>query len=203
MTLKHFGLQDNIIYSLQMRIALSEDMQAYKELYLLMYPYLHKFSYSFTRSKEVAEEVVSDVFIKVWQIRSQLSSINNLRVYLYSITKNLSLNYLAQASRKPAMLAEDIEIESAIEFRDPEDVYISKETIEKIKSLIEELPTQCKSIFILVREHGLKYNEVADILNISVYTVRNQLAIATKKIAEALRAENISILRFKDKFSAS
>jgi RNA polymerase sigma-70 factor (family 1) len=186
-----------------MRIALSEDMQAYKELYLLMYPNLHRFSYSFTKSKEVAEEVVSDVFIKLWQIRSQLSSINNLGVYLYRITKNLSLNYLAQASRNPAIQSENIDFESVIDFRDPEDLYISKETIQKIKSLIQELPPQCKAIFVLVREHGLTYNDVADILNISVFTVRNQLVIATKKIAEALLSENQFVLRFNDRFSAS
>jgi RNA polymerase sigma-70 factor (family 1) len=186
-----------------MRIALSEDMQAYKELYLLMYPNLHKFCYSFTRSKEVAEEVVSDVFIKLWQIRSQLSSINNLRVYLYSISKNLSLNYLAQASRNPAVQSEHINIESFIDFRDPEDVFISKETIQKIKLLIQELPPQCKLIFFLVREDGLSYKEVGEILNLSVFTVRNQLAIATKKIAEALPSGTKLALRFNGKFSAS
>jgi RNA polymerase sigma-70 factor (ECF subfamily) len=186
-----------------MRIALSEDMEAYKELYLLMYPNLHRFCCSFTRSKEVAEEIVSDVFIKLWQIRSQLSAINNLRVYLYSITKNLSLNYLAQASRNPAVQTADIDIESSIDFRDPEDVYISKETVQKIKLFIQQLPPQCKVIFLLVREHGLKYKEVADILNISVLTVRNQLAIATKKIAEALPSERQVVLHFNDRFSAS
>jgi RNA polymerase sigma-70 factor (family 1) len=186
-----------------MRIALSEDMQAYKELYFLMYPNLHKFCYSFTRSKEVAEEVVSDVFVKLWQIRSQLSSVNNLRVYLYRITKNLSLNYLAQASRSPAVQSEDIDVESSIDFRDPEDLYISKETIQKIILFIQELPPQCKAIFFLVREHGLTYKEVADILNISVFTVRNQLAIATKKISEALRPGSQVVLRFNDRFSTS
>jgi RNA polymerase sigma-70 factor (family 1) len=186
-----------------MRIALSEDMQAYKELYLLMYPNLHRFCYSFTKSKEVAEEVVSDVFIKLWQIRSQLSSIKNLRVYLYRITKNLSLNYLAQASRSPEIQAEQIDIESVIDFRDPEDLYISKETIQKIKLLIQELPPQCKVIFFLARGHGLSYSDVADILNISIFTVRNQLVIATKKIAEALSAEGQSVLRFNNRLSAS
>ena len=186
-----------------MRIALSEDRQAYKELYLLMYPSLHKFCYSFTKSKEVAEEVVSDVFIKLWQIRSQLSSINNLRVYLYRIAKNLSLNYLAQASRNPANQPENIDIESFVDLSDPEDLYISKETIQKIKLFIQELPPQCKVIFFLVKEHGLTYKEVADILNISVFTVRNQLAIAIKKIAEALLSGSQSILRFSDRFSAS
>lgn len=62
-----------------MRIALSEDMKAYKELYLLMFDSLFQFSYSFVKSKQVAQEIVSDVFIKLWKIRSQLNGIDNLK----------------------------------------------------------------------------------------------------------------------------
>ncbi|CAN5479377.1 hypothetical protein BH10BAC2_BH10BAC2_22890 [soil metagenome] len=59
------------IKELQNRIALYEDMSSYKQLYNLLFKGLHRFSYSLVKSKEVAEEIVSDVFIKVWQIRSQ------------------------------------------------------------------------------------------------------------------------------------
>ena len=81
-----------------MRIALHGDMKAYKELYLLMFNNLQKFAYSMVKSREVAEELVSDVFIKLWQMKDQLSTIRNLKVYLYCITKNLSLNHLAKAA---------------------------------------------------------------------------------------------------------
>ena len=201
-------LQDNTIRELQMRIALSEDMKAYKELYLLMFDSLFRFSYSFVKSKQAAQELVSDVFIKLWQIRSQLNAIDNLKPYLFGITKNFSLSYLARASKNLSIQLDDIDldeidIESIIEFKNPEDLYISKETIKNIMQAIRDLPPQCQIIFSLVKVEGLKYKEVAKLLTISVFTVRNQVAIATKKIADALPQKPQFYIPFQDKFSAS
>src|SRR5436190_17131134 len=191
-----------------MRIALSEDMKAYKELYLLMFDSLFQFSYSFVKSKQVAQELVSDVFIKLWQIRSQLNTIDNLKPYLFGITKNFSLNYLARASKNLSIQLDDIEldeidIESLIEFKNPEDVYISKEMIKNVMQAIQDLPPQCQIIFSLVKVEGLKYKEVAKLLDISVFTVRNKVAIATKKIEDALPQKPKFHIPFRDKFSAS
>src|SRR5512147_552556 len=94
-----------------MRIALSEDMKAYKELYLLMFDSLFQFSFSFVKSKQVAQELVSDVFIKLWQIRSQLSAIDNLKPYLFGITKNISLNYLAMTSKNLSIQLDGIKLD--------------------------------------------------------------------------------------------
>ena len=201
-------LQDNTIRDLQMRIALSEDMTAYKELYLLMFDSLFHFSYSFVKSKQVAEELVSDVFIKLWQIRSQLNAVDNLKLYLFGITKNFSLSYLARASKNLSIQLDDMDlnetdIESVIEFKNPEDLYISKETIKNVMKAIQGLPPQCQIIFSLVKVEGLRYKEVARLLDISVFTVRNQVAIATKKIEEALPQKSQFRIPFRDKFSAS
>ena len=184
-----------------MRIALSEDMKAYKELYLLMFDKLFKFSYSLVKSKEAAEELVSDVFIKLWNIRDQLSTVQDLKVYLYCITKNLSLNYLAKA--KNSVQFDEINIESVIDLNTPEDLYVSRETMTGVKQVIQELPAQCRIIFLLVRDQNMKYKEVAQVLDISVFTVRNQVAIATKKIAEALPSHLQFLLHFRDRFSVS
>jgi len=191
-----------------MRIALSEDMTAYKELYLLMFDSLFYFSYSFVKSKQVAEELVSDVFIKLWQIKDQLTAIDNLKLYLFGITKNFSLSYLARASKNLSIQLDDMDldeiaIESIIEFKNPENLYVSKETIKSVMKVIQGLPPQCQIIFSLVKVEGLKYKEVARLLNISVFTVRNQVAIATKKIEEALPQKSKFHIPFSDKFSAS
>ncbi len=191
-----------------MRMALSEDIAAYKELYLLMFDSLFQFSYSFVKSKQVAEELVSDVFIKLWQIRSQLNAIDNLRPYLFGITKNFSLSYLARASKNLSIQLDDIDpeeidIESLIEFKNPEGLCISKETIKNVMQAILDLPPQCQIIFSLVKVEGLKYKEVARLLSISVFTVRNQVAIATKKIEDALPQKSQFHIPFRDKFSTS
>jgi RNA polymerase sigma-70 factor (family 1) len=195
--------KNNNIKELQLRIALYEDMKAYKELYALLYDGLHKFSCSFVKSREVAEEVVSDVFIKLWQIRNQLNEINNLKVYLYCITKNFSLNYITKASKHPVVQLDQVNEAAFIDLKTPEDLYISGEVINNVKQAILELPTQCRIIFLLVKEHGLKYKEVAHILDISAFTVRNQVAIAIKKIAEALPLRHQYSIHLQDNFSAS
>jgi RNA polymerase sigma-70 factor (ECF subfamily) len=191
-----------------MRIALSEDMTAYKELYLLMFDSLLYFSHSLVKSKQVAEELVSDVFIKLWQIRSRLNTIDNLRLYLFGITKNFSLNYLARVSKNLSIQLEvldpdEIAMGPAYEFNNPEDLYISKETVKNVMKAIRNLPPQCQIIFSLVKVEGLRYKEVARLYNISVFTVRNQVAIATKKIEDALLQRRQFCVPFQDKFSAS
>jgi RNA polymerase sigma-70 factor (family 1) len=191
-----------LIPKLQERIALYEDMHAYKALYELLYDPLFRFSYSFVKSKEAAEEIVSDVFIKLWQIRNELQGIQNLKVYMYTIAKNFSLNYITKYYKNPVVSIDDINLDTFITIRNPEELCISSDISFKIKEAINELPSQCKLIFQLVKEDGLKYKEVAEILNISVLTVRNQVAIAVKKMAAVLPAQ-LDLKPANTKFSAS
>jgi RNA polymerase sigma-70 factor (family 1) len=181
-------LQDSTIHELQTRIALYEDMKAYKELYYLFFDGLHRFSFSFVKSKEAAEEIVSDVFIKLWQMRSRLTEINNLKVYLFTVTKNFSINYIQRNYKNASLSIDAMDIEPVIELGNPEELCISSETLQTIRKIIQELPPQCRLIFQLIKEDGLKYKEAAEVLNISVLTVRNQLAIAIRKIGAALPA---------------
>ena len=176
------------IQDLQREIALYENMKAYRALYDLLADSLHRFAYAFVKSNEAAEEIVSDVFVKLWQIRNRLIEVENLKEYLYIITKNFSLNYIAKNYRNPIVSLDDIDIEAVIEIKSPEDICISADLIGKIKQSIQELSPRCRIIFQLVKEENLKYKEVAAILNVSVFTVRNQVAIATKKIGEILPA---------------
>jgi RNA polymerase sigma-70 factor (ECF subfamily) len=178
----------NHIRSLQERIALYEDMQAYHALYDLFFNNLHRFCFSFVKSSEAAEEIVSDVFIKLWQIRNKLPEIENLKVYLYQIAKNFCLNYITRHFKNPVARLDDIDIEAVISLDNPEELCISSDIINTIHQSIRQLPPQCRLIFQMVKEDGMRYKEVAEILHISVLTVRNQVAIATRKIAEALPA---------------
>src|ERR1700754_4554696 len=82
------------IQELQQRIALYDDQSAYKELFAHFFKSLQQFAASFVRSPEVAEEIVSDVFIKVWKKRAGLNRIHNLKLYLFISTRNGAFNYL-------------------------------------------------------------------------------------------------------------
>lgn len=174
------------ISEIQQRIAFYEDMKAYTQLYEQLSGPLIRFSYSLVRSHETAEEIVSDVFIKLWQIRDKLMEIGNLKVYLYTIAKNFSLNHLTKDSRHRLIGLESIDVEAMITMNSPAELCISADLVRQIREVIRQLPPQCKLVFQLVKEDGLKYKEVAEILEISPLTVRNQLAIAIRKIGETL-----------------
>ena len=185
-------LQTAAIFEIQKRIALYEDMKAYKELYYMLFDQLHHFSYSFVKSNEAAEEIVSDVFIKIWEIRARLADIGNLKVYIYTITKNFSINYIHRNYKNVPLSIEEMDLDPQINVGNPEELFISSEMLNRIRDGIRQLPPQCRLIFQLVKEDGLKYKEVASILHISPLTVRNQLAIAIRKIAATLPGQPYS-----------
>lgn len=176
------------IKELQSRIVRYSDMKAYEELYRLLSLDLYKYSHTFIKSREIAEEIVSDVFIKLWKVRLTLSEVDNLKTYLFAAAKNHSLNYISKASKSLVLKLDEMKTEprSIVMNYSPEDVYISNESMNIIRDVILGLPPQCRQIFQMVREEGLKYKEVANILNISTFTVRNQLVIASRKISSAL-----------------
>ncbi|MBN9384838.1 MAG: RNA polymerase sigma-70 factor [Chitinophagaceae bacterium] len=191
------------IREMQERIAFYEDMKAYNQLFELLSDGIFRFTYSLVKSNEVAEEIVSDVFIKLWQIRDRLPEIENLKVYLYTIAKNFSLNYLTKHYKNTVISLEELDVESVIEFNGPAEMCISADLIQQIRRIIRQLPPQCRLIFQLVKEEGLKYKEVATVLDISPLTVRNQLAIAIRKIGEALPAYLQSDFTVINRFSPS
>lgn len=191
------------IQELSRRIALYEDIKAYEELYHLMFEHLHRFSFSIVKSNEAAEEIVSDVFIKLWQIRSRLGEIGNLKVYLFTIAKNFSINYIHQNYKNNSYSIDEMNIEPQVGIGNPEELCISAEAVQRIRQAIRELPPQCRLIFQLVKEDGLRYKEAAAVLDISVLTVRNQLAIAVRKIAAVLPAYTRPSTPPTIKFSAS
>jgi RNA polymerase sigma-70 factor (family 1) len=174
------------IIDLQYRIARLDDQQAYRELYTSLYSYLFGFAKTIVQSRESAEEVVSDVFIKLWERRKELEKIEHLKIYLYVATRNIAFNYLDKQKRNSTNSIDDVEAEfTSIDF-DPEQLLITADMLALIQKAIDQLPPKCKIIFKLAKEDGLKYREVAEVLNISVKTVENQLAIALYKIGTAV-----------------
>jgi RNA polymerase sigma-70 factor (ECF subfamily) len=164
-----------------------KDEQVFKDLYRQYFVKLYRFANSLVNGKEAAEEIVHDVMINLWKKRTSFTEIENLDSYLYVSVKNLCLNYLRNEGKH---LHTDIELiynnNNHITI-DPESLLISKQGVEDLNSFINNLPVKCKLIFRLVKDDGLKYKEVAALLNISIKTVENHLAIALKKIAEAIK----------------
>ena len=176
---------DRIQY-LQQQIARFDDQHAYKELFITLHPYLFPFARAIVKAKEPAEEIVSDVFIKVWEKRKELEKIDNLKVYLYVSTRNIAYNYLDKQKRSATHSIDDFQAEFTSVYFDPEQLLVTADMLALIQKAIDQLPPKCKVIFKLAKEDGLRYKEIAEILGISVKTVENQLAIALDKIGNTV-----------------
>ncbi|MFN8243549.1 MAG: RNA polymerase sigma-70 factor [Ferruginibacter sp.] len=170
------------INSLLEEIALHNCEKSYKILFMEMHESLHSFAFSILHSHEDAEEVVSDFFISIWQRRHTLLNIENPRLYFFTGVKNTALNKLAVKRRRQAPPPEEWHTTLESVFFNPEELMLSAEIVKKIMTAINELPPKCRTIFKLIKEEGLRYNEVAGLLEISVKTVEAQMAIAIRRI---------------------
>ncbi len=155
------------------------------------------FAFGFLKNKEISEEIVSDVYVKIWNNRAQIENIINLKSYLFISVRNGCLSHLRN-NKNGSIISIDSVVEfNLIRVESPEDSYIKKETIEQIYSAIETLPAKCKLVFTLAKINGLKYSEIAEVLGITEKTVNNHLVLAVKKITELLNVDK----KKKDKLS--
>ncbi|HEY4291196.1 MAG TPA: RNA polymerase sigma-70 factor [Puia sp.] len=173
--------------SLLHRIQFDNDEAAFRQFYTDNVFRLFQFAFTFVQNREQSEEIVNDVFLKLWQNRSRIDQIDNISVYLYVAVKNTAANYLRQQKGKGTGDMEKQVVHHFYLSPDPEQLLITGELRKRIAASIDELPARCKLIFKLVKEDGLSASEVADILDISYKTVTTQLTIALKKLEAALR----------------
>jgi RNA polymerase sigma-70 factor (family 1) len=174
------------IQYLQSRISRFDDQLAYKELFTSLHPSLFQFVTGIVKSRQSAEEIVSDLFMKIWEKRNTLEEIKNLRVYCFVAARHLSINQLEKQKRHHHSDIDDYKTRLFHCAPDPEECMISAEMLRLIHNVVEDLPPRCKLSFKLVKEHGFKYREAAEILQVSEKTIENQLSIALKKISAAI-----------------
>ncbi len=148
---------------------------------------LSRFTFSILKNKELSEEAVSDVFFRIWLQRAKISEIENFKAYIFTSSRNISLNYLDKEKRKKAVSLEDISVSLPIDEICPESELISKELKEAIGRAIDHLPERCKLIYNLAKVEQLKYKEIAQVLGISVKTIDHQLTIAVQKIGHEIQ----------------
>lgn len=181
-------LPDNkTISELQQRIAEFDDAVAYKTLFFHFFLPLKGFAAAIVKSNEGAEEIVSDIFLEIWVRRKQLPQVEDLRMYLYISVRNASLRKLQQQQKTSTLSLDDMKVDIASPDPDAVNNLVTGELAIRIAEAIEQLPQQCKIIYKLAKEDRLKYKEIAQMLNISVKTIDNQLSIALKKIASVLQ----------------
>lgn len=174
------------IVDLQKRVGEFDDIHAYDALYIICFPVLTRFAYSFIKSRELAEEIASDVLIRVWNRRGKLHEISDFRLYLYISTRNAALNALKKQRQSHYFSLDETSVWMKTDDATPEQLFITAELQKKIQAAIHQLPPKCRLIYKLVKEDGLKYREAAELLHLSVKTVEAQMGIAMKRLYEGV-----------------
>jgi RNA polymerase sigma-70 factor (ECF subfamily) len=149
------------------------------------------------KNNKAAEDIVQDVFLKLWQKKDLLIINTSYRSYLQKATINASLDYLAAAENTIRLE----QVKTHFTEDSPEKKITAKELERSIEIAIDRLPPKCRVIFILSRQQGMKYREIAEHLDISVKTVENQMGIALEKLRSELRPFLSSELISKTGFS--
>ncbi len=181
------------------KISQNSDQQAFKELYLVFFDRLYKFAFSILHSAEFAEEAVNDVFLNIWQKRSNLKNISSLKNYLFISTKNTSFNYLSKFRKERNTSLDDVLVRFEVDELTPETAFFTSEVRSEIEHAINQLPPKTKLVFQMAKVEGLKYKEIAEILDISVNTIDNHIATAIKKLSLSLKnltTEDINLILF-------
>lgn len=159
--------------------------RAFHGFYNLCYDRLFRIACHYVKHEDRAQEIVLDVFMRLWELRAKLPQVNNIEDYCFILTKNASLNYLEKEGRQVVQSAELLP-EPAGQTCSPEDTLISEELFARYVKALDRLPERCREIFIRVREEKQSYAQVAEELGISVKTVDAQLQKALSRLKEAL-----------------
>ncbi|NJO69456.1 MAG: RNA polymerase sigma-70 factor [Bacteroidetes bacterium] len=154
-------------------------------MYDLLYLRLYRFSGYFVKSAELREEIVSDVFLSLWQNRHTLAKIENFEAYVFTVARNRALYYIKK--KKADLLDFDHTAIEIVPENSPESLVINSELKTAIENAINDLPERCRLVFLLAKEESLKYREIAEILSISEKTVNAQIVTAIKKLGNSLR----------------
>jgi len=148
-----------------------------------MFEPLCRFLAYYTADRIMIEEVVQDVFIKLWEERNTLR-IESVKTYLYKSARNRMLNYIRDEKRRNLLLEQWVKHE--MEQKQGKECFDIDEFSQRVQNAIDALPDKCRTIFNLSKTEKLTYKQIAEHLNISVKTVESQMGIALRKIREKL-----------------
>jgi RNA polymerase sigma-70 factor (ECF subfamily) len=161
------------------------DPHAFEALFHQYHAPLCAFAYRYLGARDLAEEIVQEVFLLVWERRATWEVRTSARSYLFTAVRNASLSYLRH---ERVVRRREPEVRELLRALAPsgEPESTEWETIAAVRQAIGRLPERCRLVFTLHREQGLTYTEVADVLGISPRTVEVQIGRALKSLRKAL-----------------
>ncbi len=162
------------------------DEASFRQFIISRYPPLYNYAYHILKRKELAEDVVINVFVSIWEMCRHLPDIENINAWLYRLTLNQSISMLRKESRWISVTKGITDMELDIADPGPESEY-DQETIDRLNKAIGELPPRCRHVLYLAKIEKVPYKEIAQILGISVKTVSNHITYAMKRLVAILK----------------
>jgi len=162
------------------------DQAAFESIFRTHYAALVQIAESLLHERAIAEETVQEVMLELWRRRTSLAIETSLRAYLFRSTRNRALNYLRHETvieRTAPFLITETQAPATAE-QDLAD----REIDAAVRDAVAGLPQRCREVFVLSRQQGLRYSEIAEILGISVKTVEAQMGKALRILRERLAA---------------
>ncbi len=168
----------------------SGDESAFNTLFERYRNKLYQYMLGVTKSPEISEEIVMDVFVKLWVGRELLSEIRQLDKFLHKVAYHKAIDFLRAASRHARLQQAYIARMDSEPTKPADELLIDAETRQLLIEAIRQLPPQRRLIYQLSREEGLTHEQIAQALNLSRNTVKNSIVSATKSISAYLRKNN-------------
>jgi RNA polymerase sigma-70 factor (family 1) len=157
------------------------DEQAFASLFNAYHQHLAGYIFRLTDSTDITEEVVQEIFLKVWTNRTSLAEVNDFRAWLFKISKNHTLNCLRKLVNERVQYQEWLRVN---DFQTAENEIVETNRYELLSEAIGQLPPQQQKVFVLSRIQKLKYEEIAVRMNLSRETVKSYIALAKSSITK-------------------
>jgi RNA polymerase sigma-70 factor (family 1) len=162
-----------------------DDYTAFEKIFKRTHKMLCAYSRKVVKSREMAEEIVDDVFFGLWSNRKKIQITSSFEGYLSTAIRNRSLDWLRKFKHQKSTELQNAGVLICGQSIAHETL-IFHELQEQVEAAIQELPRQCRTIFLMSRDQDLKYKEIAEILNISIKTVDTQMGRALKHLRKTI-----------------
>ena len=188
-------MYDNNNLNTIVKSLVSDNKKALDELYNYYYPRLYAFAKKFLKVEDDINDILQEVFIKIWENRKNIKNVETFNAYIFTITKNAVVSYFREKTKLIAFESRVREMATAEGYL-TENTAEYKDIKEKVDQLIEQLPQKRQQIFKLSREQGLSNKEIASEMGISVKTVEDHIMHAIRFLKNNLKTLDIITLLY-------
>jgi RNA polymerase sigma-70 factor (family 1) len=177
--------RDIYLRQLFKRVADTDDKQAFAEFFHQYHSRLVQYALLFTNSYQQAEDIVSEVLVRLLKKKSELGGIDSIEGYLFLSIKNESLNHIKKMKRFQVIKDNEFDYLSS-DYTDPFQKLIENELRQLITDTVEKLPPKRKMAYKMVKDEGMSYKHVGELLDISERTVEVHIKLAIKELREVV-----------------